>query len=150
MPIRFQCWQCQTAFAIGTRKAGTRIQCPVCNASQTVPCAPGTVLHPAAADSGEFPTPLNGPEEDFPVAAPAPRVPVAEAVPTCPSPPFQAPATAAPDRPRLPSFRAGSLVLALAVMLGVACWAFLSSAVERDNKRRPPPGPAEWEAGQPS
>src|SRR5262249_5392542 len=138
------------ALAIGTRKAGTRIQCPVCNASQTVPCAPGTVLHPAAADSGEFPTPLNGPEEAFPVAAPAPRIPVAEAVPTCSSPPFQAPATPAPYPPRLPSFLAGSLVLALAVLLGVACWAFLSSAVGLDNKRRPPPGPAERVAGRPS
>src|SRR5207249_9202992 len=110
-------------------KAGTRIQCPICNASQTVPCAPATGLHPPAADSGEFPAPLDGPEEGFPVAAPAPRIPVAEAVPTCSSPPIQEPATATPDRHRLPSFLAGSLVLALAVMLRVACWARTSSAV---------------------
>ena len=149
MPIRFQCWQCAKALSIGTRKAGTRIQCPVCGAAQTVPCAPGTVLHPSSTDSGEFPAALDGAEEDYPVAAPATPAAAADVTPACPPLPLQEPVALAPERHRLPQFLAGSLVCVLVAILGVAVWALISSAVSVNHNRILPPAQAEQGAARP-
>lgn len=37
MPIRFPCSACQRSLSIGSRKAGTRVQCPACQATVAVP-----------------------------------------------------------------------------------------------------------------
>lgn len=39
MPIRFRCSQCDRLLGIARRKAGSRIQCPQCGESTTVPAA---------------------------------------------------------------------------------------------------------------
>lgn len=61
MAIRFQCVQCKKWLGIGSRKAGTTIECPICHVSQTVP--ERTVYPPAAGDPEEsFEAPVLLPE----------------------------------------------------------------------------------------
>jgi HEAT repeat protein len=54
MPIRFYCPECSKPLAIGTRKAGARIACPICKGEVTVPLTSNyfTTSPPEVDDNG--------------------------------------------------------------------------------------------------
>jgi DNA-directed RNA polymerase subunit RPC12/RpoP len=75
MPIRFLCLECAQLLSIGTRKAGTQIECPKCGAKQTVPgpeAVTATVTAATDAQSDEDPLQIVV-YDDAPVAVATPR-----------------------------------------------------------------------------
>lgn len=61
MPIRFRCPHCQQLLGIARRKAGSRVECPACQASVLVPVTDQEGLESVAAPA---PMPLHQPSEE--------------------------------------------------------------------------------------
>jgi hypothetical protein len=76
MPIRFLCLECAQLLSIGTRKAGTEIECPKCGAKQTVPspeAATATVTPPTNTQTEEDPIQIVVYDDAPPSVAASPR-----------------------------------------------------------------------------
>src|SRR5687767_14691176 len=55
MPIRFSCEVCRTPLAVATRKSGSEVNCPKCQARILVPTATAAVTAPTIGGSSGLP-----------------------------------------------------------------------------------------------